>query len=300
MDDLNRMATFAEVVRRGSLSAAARHLGVSPSAVSQQVRALERDYRIQLLTRTTRKLSPTATGARFAEHCQALLDAAERARAQLQQARRRPEGELRITAPIGFGRFLGPALAPLLAEHPDLSLYLHTADEQIDLIDARIDLAIRIGVLPDSDWVAQPLFRLERRVCVAPSALPNGAVPTHPEEIEGAAWIGFGAVGQAQTAMLHRRHGEPFALTTRLRFAANSMATLRELCVAGLGFATLVTAEARDDLDNGRLLPLFDGWLPAPLPVWAVTPSRDRRPARVTRAIAALRDSMLAAAGTLP
>lgn len=299
MDDLNRMATFAEVVRCGSLSAAARYLGVSPSAVSQQVRALERDYRIRLLNRTTRKLTPTATGARFAEHCRALLESAGRARALLQHARQRPEGELRITAPIGFARFIGPALAPLLAEHPDLSLYLHTADEQIDLVDARIDLAIRVGNLPDSDWVARPLFRFERRICVAPSALPQSGVPTRPQGLEDLDWIGFGEVGKLQMLELQHRHGERCALATRPRFAANSMGTLRELCVAGLGFATLVLAEARDDLDNGRLLPLFDDWAPAPLPIWAVTPGRDH-PARVTRAIAALRESMLAGTGTLP
>ncbi len=98
MDDLKRLALFAEVVRAGSLSAAARHLRISTSAVSQQLRSLEQAHGVTLLHRSTRKLSLTEAGARFAEHCQQLVDAAARARQQLALARDAPEGELRLWA----------------------------------------------------------------------------------------------------------------------------------------------------------------------------------------------------------
>ncbi|MGE0803526.1 MAG: LysR family transcriptional regulator [Lautropia sp.] len=297
MDDLNRLATFAEVVRCGSMSAAARYLGISPSAVSQQVRGLEAEYRVKLLHRTTRKITLTATGSRFAVHCRAMLEAAARARSQLQRDRQVPDGELRITAPIGFARFIGPALAPLLTEHPGLWLDLQASDQWLDLVEARIDLAIRVGELPDSDWVAQPLFRFERRLCAAPAYLAGDSVPTNPEALADRHWIGFGPVGAPRPIELVNQAGELRAVEVRHRCSGNSMVTLRELCVAGLGIANLVVAEAREDLDAGRLVPLLDGWRLPPLKVWAVTPGRDRRPARVRLAIEALREHMMAMAG---
>ncbi len=299
MDDLKRFAVFAEVVRCGSLSAAARFLGISPSAVSQHLRALEAEHRVTLLNRTTRKLTLTPTGARIAEHCRAMRDATARAREQLARARDIPDGELRIAAPVGFARFLGPALAPLLAEYPALSLTLLVADEPIDLIDERIDLAIRARALPDSGWVAQPLFRLELRICAAPAYLATAGIPATPQALPAHQWIGFNAAGDTAPLALRDGAGRIERVEIRHRFGGNSIVTHRELCAAGLGLALLVTAEARDQLNGGRLVPLLDGWRIEPLPLWAVTPAR-HRPARVRRAIAALRDSMLRSNDALP
>ena len=287
------------MVRCGSLSAAARFLGISPSAVSQQLRALEAEHRVTLLNRTTRKLTLTATGARVALHARAMLEAAARAREQLARVRDIPEGELRVAAPVGFARFLGPALAPLLAEYPGLTLTLLVADEPIDLIDQRIDVAIRARALPDSDWVAQPLFRLECRICAAPAYLATAGIPATPRSLADHQWIGFTAAGDTARLDLRDDAGNVERVEVRQRFGGNSLITLRELCVAGLGLAVLVSAEARDQLNAGRLVPVLDGWRVSPLPFWAVTPGRDR-PARVTRAIAALRDSMLRSNDALP
>ena len=132
MDDLKQLALFAEVVRAGSLSAAARHLGISTSAVSQQLRALEQSHGVTLLHRSTRKLALTGAGAQLATHATAIVDAAARARAQLSLTRDAPEGELRVSAPAGFARHLAPALAPLLVQYPSLTLRLQVDDRMID------------------------------------------------------------------------------------------------------------------------------------------------------------------------
>src|SRR6516225_6034989 len=157
MDDLKPLAVFAEVVDAGSMSAAARRLGMSPSAVSQTIRALEQHGGVTLLHRSTRKLALTEAGERYYPHCQRLLEAARAAAQSLQQARDAPTGELRVSAPVGFAIHIAPALAPLLAEAPQLRLRLLVDDAMIDLIDARIDVAIRIGRLADSSWVARRL-----------------------------------------------------------------------------------------------------------------------------------------------
>src|SRR6218665_3264541 len=137
--DFRRLAVFAAVARHGSMSAAGRAMGMSTSAVSQQVRALEQASGVTLLHRSTRKLALTDAGARLAEHSRAMVDAAQAAHQQLAMAHDAPSGELRMSAPVGFARHVAAALAPLLAEHPELTLRLFVDDQMIDLIDARLD-----------------------------------------------------------------------------------------------------------------------------------------------------------------
>ncbi len=122
MDDLRRMAVFASVVQHGSMSGAGRALGMSPSAVSQQVRLLEREGGVTLLHRSTRKLALTEAGQRVHAQCAALCAAADQARAELAASRDAPSGELRLSAPVGFARHVAPALGELLARHPSLRL----------------------------------------------------------------------------------------------------------------------------------------------------------------------------------
>jgi len=157
MDALRRMAVFACVVEHRSMSGAARALAMSTSAVSQQVRQLERDSGVTLLHRSTRKLALTAAGERLYEDCAAMVAAARRAQHQLAVSRDAPSGELRLSAPVGFARHVAPGLGALLAAHPALSLKLLVDDAHIDLIESRIDLAVRFGSLPYSTWVARRL-----------------------------------------------------------------------------------------------------------------------------------------------
>ena len=124
MDDYKRMAVFAAVVQHGSMSAAARALGMSPSAVSQQVRQLERDGGVTLLHRSTRQIALTDTGERYYQQCAAMAQAASQARAELAAARDEPGGELRLSATVGFARHIAPALGHWLARHPALRLHL--------------------------------------------------------------------------------------------------------------------------------------------------------------------------------
>lgn len=145
MDDLKPLAVFAQTVDAGSMSAAARRLGMSPSAVSQTIRALEARGGLTLLHRSTRKLTLTEAGERYYPHCKHVLEAARAAAESLQHARDAPTGELRVSAPVGFASHIAPALAELLTEAPQLRLRLLVEDAMIDLIDARIDVAIRVG-----------------------------------------------------------------------------------------------------------------------------------------------------------
>lgn len=283
LDQLKRMAVFASVVRHGSFAAAARQLRTSTSAASQQVRALEADMGVTLLHRSTRKLSLTPAGERFHAGCAAMVAAAEAAQAQLQQLRDAPEGELRIAMTVGFGRRLGPALAPLLAAHPGLTLHLQVEDGFTDLVAHRIDLAIRFGRLPDSPWVAQRLGSLHTSLYVAPAYLAQRGVPGTPEALLAADWLML----QDGTDQPRRLPGTE--LSVRPRYTSNNQLTLQQLCEAGLGLAPLGDEDVAESVDAGRLLRLDTELALPDLPVWALTPQRDAQPAKVRHAIAALK-----------
>lgn len=291
------MAVFARVVACGSMSAAARELGTTPSAVSQTVRALERDAGVALLLRSTRRLAPTAAGRAFHEGCAQMLEAAERAEQALAQQRDAAVGELRIAAPAGFAsEYLGPALVPLLREHPRLSLRIEAADERVDLVASRIDLAIRIGRLADSSLVARPLATWPVVVCASPDWIARTGEPESPDDLEHADWLLHDALGNPQPVEFVRGR-ERRTIRVRGRVVANDQGTLAHLARQGLGVARQMIPLVAADLAAGRLARLLPQWSVAPVGVWAVTQQRHRPPAKVRHAIAALKAYLATRAG---
>ncbi|HEX6704250.1 MAG TPA: LysR substrate-binding domain-containing protein [Albitalea sp.] len=288
MDPLRRMAVFAAVVEHRSMSGAARVLAMSTSAVSQQVRQLERDSGVTLLHRSTRKLTLTAAGERFYEGCAAMVAAARRAQQQLAHSRDAPSGELRLSAPVGFARHVAPALGGTLAQHPALTLKLLVDDARIDLIESRIDLAVRFGRLPDSSWVARRLCAFEWLLCAAPSWVTAHGTPQRPEDLLSLQWLAFAREGSDLHLELIGPQRETRTLRIEARISSNNQYSIQQMCVAGLGLARLARVDVVEDLAVGRLVALLPAWELAPLDVWAVTPQRDAQPAKVRVAIEAL------------
>lgn len=299
MDDLKRMAVFASVVQHGSMSSAARSMAMSTSAVSQQVRQLEQASGVTLLHRSTRKLTPTDAGARFAEHCIAMVSAAQQARQQLVLAHDAPSGELRISAPVGFARHVAPALAPLLAAYPELKLRLLVDDAMIDLIDARIDLALRAGRLADSSWAAKRLCSFEWVLCASPDYLRRHGTPVAPADLLAHQWMVGSREGSALHLQLEGPSGEHENLRLEARIATNNQLTLEQMCAAGLGLAVVTHPDVHGALRAGQLVRVLPNWRMPEIPVWAVTPQRENQPAKVRHAIAALQSYFNAAPGVL-
>lgn len=295
IDDLQALAVFAAVVRQGSMSGAARQLGMTPSAVSQRMRALEALHGVTLLHRSTRKLTLTEVGARVHAHGAAMVAAAEAAREQMQRARDTLSGELRLSAPVGFARHVAPALAPLLARHPTLGLRLLVDDRMIDLIDGRIDLALRAGRLADSSAVARRLCAFEWAIFAAPACLAVAGTPTVPAELADHRWIGHEAWSSGLE--LHGPDGAGARLEADPRVVSNNQLTVGQLCVAGLGLALLARPDAEEDLRAGRIVRLLPDWRLPGIPVWGVTPQRKSQPAKVRAALAALQSALRALPG---
>jgi DNA-binding transcriptional LysR family regulator len=295
MQELKPLAVFAEVVESGSMSAAARRLGISPSAVSQIVRTLEARSGVTLLHRSTRKLALTEAGERYYPHCKRLVEAARAAAESLQLARDAPSGELRVSAPVGFAIHIAPALAPLLAEAPQLRLRLLVDDAMIDLIDARIDLAVRVGRLADSSWVARRLCDFEIILCGSPDYLARHGTPTTPEHLPAHQWLGFAresasAFFASPPASLlldmQSMDGARHRITVEARVASNNQVSLQQMCEHGLGLARFVHSDVRSALEQGTLTRVLPECRFAPLPVWVVTPNLEAAEAAKVRAAA--------------
>lgn len=290
MDNLRGMAVFATVVARGSMAAAAEALGMTPSAVSQQIRKLEAHAQVTLLHRTTRKLTLTEAGEAFYRSCAQMLAIAEEAEQRLGEWREAPVGELRLAAPVGFsGKLITEALRPLLENHRQLRLQLFFHDEQIDLIEQRIDLAIRVGSLSDSSLVARHLAEWNNVVCAAPAYLRRMPAIDHPQQLQGVDWLSLNTVAHQSYLTFSGPGGESCKLRLEARVAANSMIALRQFTLDGLGVSAQPEPEVREALEEGRLVRLLPEWSLPPFGIYAVTPRRDAQPAKVKVAIDALR-----------
>lgn len=288
MDQLKRMAVFAEVVATGSLSAAARQLQMTPSAVSQHLRQLESALGLALLHRSTRKLTLTEAGERYIEGCRAMVAAARSADQALARHRDEPEGELRIAAPIGMGGLLAQALAPL-RQHPRLTLRLLLDDALIDLIEERVDIALRAGKLPDSSLVARKLGSMAAQMCAAPAYLAERGWPQQPQDLATHDWLGGRpSSGGDDTLLLHNAAGDEVAVQVHSRAHASQVTALHALCVAGWGISVVVSDDDRRALVDGRMLPVLPGWQLPTMPIYAITPRRGEQPAKVRHALALL------------
>ncbi|WP_047396926.1 LysR family transcriptional regulator [Chitinibacter sp. ZOR0017] len=287
MEALRRMAIFARVVELGSMNAAAKALGMTPSAVSQQLSKLEAQHNVTLLHRTTRKLTLTEAGSVFYQGCADMLAAAQLAEQRINELRDAPVGELRLSAPTGFaGPLISQALAPLLKLHPKLSLRLFFHDEMIDLVANRIDLALRAGELKDSSLIARHLTDWPNVLVAAPQYLARQAPIQHPDQLSQLDWIAIEA-GRHDFAFFHPdgRVEQP-TLTPRIR--SNNIVSAREFVLAGMGMAIQPEPEVRAAIQAGRLSVVLPEWRLPAIAIYAVTPRREAQPAKVRYAIEAL------------
>ena len=274
MEQLKRMALFATVVDRGSMVGAAEVLGMTASAVSQQIRKLEESTQVSLLHRTTRKLTLTEAGASFYESCAQVLALAEQAEQRLAELRDAPVGELRIAAPVGLpGKLLSEALAPLLRAHPGLSLRLFFHDEMIDLIERRIDLAIRVGQQDDSSLVARHVADWRMLLCAAPAYLARCGPVEDPQQLLGLDWLSL-STDRWQQVTLYGPGGAQQRLRIESRVACNNILSVRQFTLAGMGVSVQPEPEVREQLASGQLLALLPAWQPAPIGIHLVTPRR--------------------------
>lgn len=270
------MAIFATVVETGSMRAASQQLGMTPSAVSQHIRAFEAQLGVALLHRSTRKLTLTGPGQVFFPGCQAMLREAKLAEQRLAESRDMLSGELRIAATVGIGGLpLANALAPLLQKHPGLLLRVLAADESVDLINERVDIALRLSHgLPDSSFIAHPLSEWPMVVCAAPHYLTGHGVPSSPQDLFQHQWILYGEGDHYNHIDLHNETGGEVTLRITGQVVSHNMSVVRAFTLAGMGVSLQPLLEITDLLKGGELMQLLPAWQTVPLQMVALTQQR--------------------------
>ena len=279
-DSIQEMAVFARVVGAGSLSAAARELGLSPALVSRRLAALESRLGVRLINRTTRSLHLTDDGSTYYEACARVLADIEEADATVSAGRVEPRGTLRVALPASFGHQHIAPLIPRFAERfPQIQLALSLSDRTVNLIEEGFDLAVRIAHLEDSSLTARKLAPNRRVVCASPAYLARHGAPRTPDEL--ARHNCLTTTDFAMNWDYKGPDGKPGSVRVTGRYACDSWEVLREWARAGLGIALKSTWDVHRLLAEGSLVEVCPGYtFHSDVAIYAVYPSRRFLPAK--------------------
>lgn len=279
-DSLYEMSVFAKVVAAGSLSAAARDLGVSTAVVSRRLAALEARLGVRLVNRTTRRLSLTDEGASYHEACARILAEVADADAAAAAQRVEPQGLLKVALPASFGhKHIAPLVPPFAARYPKIELLFSLSDRTVNVIAEGYDVAVRIGELEDSSLAARKLAPNRRVVCASPQYLARHAAPRVPADLQDHNCL---TTTDLQMNWEYKGpDGKRGVVRIAGRYACDNWEVLREWALAGLGVALKSTWDVRRQLGEGSLVALLPGYtFGADVSIYAVYPHRRHLPAK--------------------
>jgi|HubBroStandDraft_3_1064219.scaffolds.fasta_scaffold10349_2 DNA-binding transcriptional LysR family regulator len=280
LDRFIGMAVFAKVVESASFAAAARHFAMSPAMVSKHIRTLEERLGVRLLNRTTRHVSATEVGQNYYERCLRILNEledAERAAGDLEAA---PRGLLRVTTSVSFGAHqLAPAIADYLIAYPNVSIDLSLHDNYVDLVEERIDLAIRLGQLSDSSLIAKKLYAVEMVLCASPGYLAANGTPQKPRDLVKHNCLIY-TYATPRMWTFTDRNGKAEVIRVSGHLSANSGDPLLALALKDTGILLGPDYLVADGLSAGRLVRLLPDYKTQETPVYAVYPHSHFLPAK--------------------
>jgi DNA-binding transcriptional LysR family regulator len=275
MNRLAAMEAFVRVVDAGSFSAAARHLHLGQPAISKIVAQLEERLGVQLLLRTTQGLTPTEAGQSFYEGAKRTIEVADEAEIGARGANASLSGELRITAAVTFARlYVVPRLAAFLAEHPMLEMQIILDDRNIDLIEAGIHVALRMGSLEDSALTARKIAQCPQRVLAAAAYIEKHGEPKVPADLAAHHAIVYDLRGGGAAWTFQKGSTEASVnVTSRVRVTAAE--GVREAVFSGLGLA-VASEWMFPELKSGAVKAVLRDWTLPPMELWAVFPTGRR------------------------
>jgi len=281
LNRLEAMEVLITVIDAGSLSAAGRKLGMPLATVSRKISDLEAELKTRLLTRSTRQLTLTEAGRGYVAACRRILEdvsEAERAAAGEYSA---PRGELVLTAPVVFGRLhVLPVLIQFLQAYPQINVRLALGDGIVNLLEAHVDLALRIGPLPDSGLIATKVGSIRRVVCASPTYLAKSGVPATPHDLAGHACVSFEVFATANTWRFNV-DGIDLTVPIHPRLTVSTAEAAVDAASAGLGVTCVLSYQIEAALRAGALRLLLESFEPPPLPVSFLYSSQGRLPLKL-------------------
>lgn len=281
MDRFQEMQVFVAVAQEAGFSAAARRLGLSAASITRAVAALETRIGTSLLVRTTRNVYLSEAGQRFLEDCRHILADLQEAEDSAAGSHTQPRGLLTITAPVLFGQmFVTPLIVDYLRRFPDVFINALLLDRNVSMVEEGIDVAVRIGDLPDSSQHAVRIGDVRRVVCGSPDFFARHGRPRHPEDLERLPVVASSAIGQVKN-WIFMQAGQALAVRPVPRLVVTcNQAAITAAC-QGLGLTRVLSYQVADDVAAGKLeIVLADFELP-PLPIHVLYQGGRNAPARV-------------------
>ncbi|WP_428267859.1 LysR family transcriptional regulator [Haliangium sp.] len=292
-NSLTELHLFVRIVEAGSLRAAALELGVEPSSVTRRLAALEARLGVTLFRRTRARTTPTDAGQRYYAGLRPLLDQLDALEADVQGTSHEPTGLLRVAAPTDFGaRFVAPVLRRLQERYADLRIDLVLGSGFVDLVAQNIDVAIRVGHLPDSNLVATTLADVPRVLVAAPSYLARRGTPETPDQLGEHDFIGWKSTRDRLTVEFE----DGSRVELRCRFAVGSVLAIQGLVAEGVGVHLGPRWAFQEGIDQGRFVALLDAFPVRAYPLRALYASATYMPAKIRHFV----DDMRAAVACIP
>ena len=282
MDRFTSVAVFVAAMDEGSLVAAGRRFGLSASMAGKHVSALEAELKVRLIHRSTRSLSFTDAGRAYYARCKRILEEFDDANREASDASSTVRGTLRIAAPMTFGALhMGDLVAVYLQDHARLNIEVSLDDRFVDLQNAGIDLAIRIGQLPDSDLVARRLAPCRMVICAAPVFLKREGNPKTIDALRSLPRLAFSETSSVREWTLIDKQNREHLIDGPLRMQANNMEMLLAAALAGVGVAYGPTFVFGPHIKTGKLVRLLPEYRTAELSINAVYPTARYVPSKV-------------------
>ena len=270
MDQLHLINAFVAVVDANGFAGAARKLGISPPAVTRAINELESQLGVRLLTRTTRVVRVTEPGARYAADCRRILGDLAEANESVGGLHGEPNGTLTITAPALFGaRFVTPIVTEYLERYPGVNASCWFLDRVVNMMDEGMDIAVRIGELPDSSMQAVRVGRVRRVICGAPDYLEQHGIPQAPDDLAAHSIVSANAVTPSSDWRLVQE-GAPRVVKLQPRLSTTTNDSAVAAAVSGFGLARLLSYQVADELRAGQLKIVLSEFETPPLPVHLV------------------------------
>ena len=282
MDRLKQIESFVAVSNKGSLTAVAKAEGVAPAVIGRHIDALEERLGVKLLVRTTRRITLTHEGASFLDDCQRLLTELATAEASVSAGGAQASGQLRLTAPAGFGRrHVAPLVPRFLGHHPDLKISLNLSDRVVDIVNEGVDCAVRVGDMPDSSLVSVRLADNQRLCVAAPAYLKRAGSPRHPNDLARHECLTLSSDASQTRGWAFKLDGAVSYFRPGGRLDCSDGQVLHDWCVAGLGLAWRSTWEVEQEVASGQLCSVLDAFIAPPNGIYAVFAHAKHLPLRV-------------------
>jgi DNA-binding transcriptional LysR family regulator len=282
MDRLEAMTMLVASAETGSFSAASRKLDVPLPTLSRKVAELEAHLKTRLLVRTTRKLALTEAGVTYLRACKRILEQVGEAETEAAGEFSTPRGELVVTAPIVFGRLhVLPVISDFLAHFPEINVRMTLSDRNVDLVEDHIDMAVRVGELPDSRLVATRLGTIRRVICGSPAYLAGHGTPKTPKDLADFTCVTFSGMPASWTFVGRNRVSQPPRPLCRLNI--NTAEAAIDAAIAGVGLTHVLSYQVSRAIADGKLKVVLREFEPGPAPVHIIHGGQGLVPLKMRR-----------------